>query len=74
MAVCETCKRSQHPIGMGCPDEPLRLGAVVIFREGVRQAQAEFALRILVDQGILEYVPTVNGFNPDWGGPVWYIP
>lgn len=53
-------------------------GTVLVFKPGVTQEQAEKRLKALSD--ILDgdyYVgskPRVETFNPEWGGPVWYIP
>jgi hypothetical protein len=63
-----------------------RLGAVLVFREGVSKADAEAALACI--QKFLEPsysfqpssgyvqtpVPAVREYDDDIGGPVWYIP
>lgn len=49
-----------------------KYGAVLVFRDGVSQEQAERALRQLGD--LLERPPHVQGYNPQYGEPVWYIP
>jgi hypothetical protein len=57
-----------------------RLGVVLVFKEGLDRAKAEGLIQKLVTEGYLDtsyYVeqkPTVNEFNPEYGGPVWYIP
>lgn len=57
-----------------------RLGAVIIFREGVTREKAEAMLRGMEDAEVVEGSHWVGGktpveeFNPEWGGPVWYIP
>lgn len=48
-----------------------QLGAVVVFKPGVNRALAEAMLATL--RGFIEPV-TVHEFDPDEGGPVWYIP
>jgi hypothetical protein len=47
-------------------------GTVLTFKPGVSKQEAELALRQI--QHLLEHRPSVNMFNPEWGGPVWYIP
>jgi hypothetical protein len=47
-------------------------GAVLVFKPGVTKEQAQAALKKLQD--LLEHTPHVNTFNPEWGGPVWYVP
>ncbi len=56
------------------PQEPAQeqLGAVLIFKPGLDRADAEKALEALRE--LLDYVPSVREFNPQWGSPVWYIP
>jgi hypothetical protein len=54
------------------PREERQLGAVVIFREGVTREQVEAALKLIAN--VTAGTPHVNGFNPEWGSPVWYIP
>lgn len=55
-----------------------RLGAVIIFQQSITQEQAEAALQNLEDAGIIETAfrgySRVNEFDPEYGGPVWYIP
>ena len=52
--------------------EPEQTGAVLVFKDGVSPEEAQKALAKLQD--ILQYQPNINTFNPNWGGPVWYIP
>jgi len=47
-------------------------GTVLVFKPGVTKRQAEEALRKI--ESLLESKPYVNTFDPEWGGPVWYIP
>ncbi len=47
-------------------------GTVLVFKPGVTKEQAQKALEKLRD--LLEHSPHVNTFNPEWGGPVWYVP
>lgn len=49
-----------------------QVGTVLVFKEGVTPDEAARRLALLRD--ILAYDPHINKFNPDWGGPVWYIP
>jgi len=53
-------------------NEKLQLGAVLVFKPSVTSEEAAKALKVL--EALLDYVPRVNEFNPDWGGPVWYVP
>lgn len=54
------------------PKENQQLGTVLVFRPGVTQKEAEEALKKLRE--VLQYEPNLHSFNPEWGGPVWYIP
>jgi hypothetical protein len=47
-------------------------GTVLVFKPGVTKNEASLALRQI--QHLLEHPPQVNMFDPEWGGPVWYIP
>jgi hypothetical protein len=47
-------------------------GAVIIFKPGVSKNEASLALRQI--QHLLDHPPSINMFNPEWGGPVWYVP
>lgn len=63
-----------------------KLGAVVVFKDGVTPEQAEAALLTIshmIEGGYKrkregEWVrtptPTVHSYDPDYGEPVWYIP
>ena len=53
-------------------DQNKQAGTVLVFKEGVSKEEAQKALDAL--KHLLAYTPRVNEFNPDWGGPVWYIP
>jgi len=52
--------------------KPTQAGTVLVFKPGVTQAQAEAALAKLLP--LLSSPPRVNMFDPEWGGPVWYVP
>jgi hypothetical protein len=53
-------------------------GTVLVFKKGVSKEEVKERLKALndiLDSGYyLRGQPTVREFNPDWGGPVWYIP
>ncbi len=60
-------------------------GAVVVFKEGTTKVEAQLALlnmtddggRCVVDAKTYESVgggEGIESFDPDEGGPVWYIP
>ena len=49
-----------------------QVGSVLVFKPGVSEEEARKALEALKD--MLDYQPSVNSFNPAWGGPVWYVP
>ena len=49
-------------------------GAVLVFRSGSPSDKIDAALKRLVDEGLIERPPVVHEFNPEWGGPVWYVP
>ncbi|GAG34756.1 unnamed protein product [marine sediment metagenome] len=51
---------------------PTRTGAVLVFKEGVNEEDAAKALEKL--KALLDHTPRVNTFDPEWGGPVWYVP
>lgn len=57
---------------------PTRYGTVLVFKKKVTKEQAEAALAKIADVIEMEYYvtkkPTVYEFNPEYGGPVWYIP
>jgi len=66
----------------------MRYGTVLVFKDGVSQAQAQKAVAALVDvldpKYFVQFDPVkgkyvsrpapVHAFNPEAGGPVWYIP
>jgi hypothetical protein len=56
-------------------------GALLVFKPGTGKDKAAEALRRLVAEGLIDMDyyggalgPTVQTFNPNYGGPVWYIP
>ncbi len=55
-----------------------RLGTVLVFKAGVTRAEVDAALAKLASVIDPDYYiakkPPVNEFNPDHGGPVWYVP
>lgn len=66
-----------------------QLGTVLVFKQGVSKAEAVEALKkiqsVLADDYHGRYdakagkfvssaLPPVNEFNPEHGGPVWYVP
>ena len=62
-----------------------RYGAVVVFKEGMSRPEAERALLNMADDGGRSAIDEetyrsvtrgnrVEKFDPDEGGPVWYIP
>lgn len=58
----------------------VRIGAVVVFGEGVDRQMAEAFLRNMEKRLVLDGSQWVDGvtpvheFDPRSGGPVWYIP
>lgn len=57
-----------------------KLGTVLVFADNISPDQAREILRRMMSSGFLDpkyYVsglPQVHEFDPDLGGPVWYIP
>ena len=57
-----------------------KVGAVIEFADGVSKEEAEKALKELVDKGLIDVEGNVekkvhvHEYEPEWGGPVWYIP
>lgn len=51
-----------------------QLGAVITFPKGTTLEEAQDILKSLYKGGDIDHVPLVNQFNPDHGGPVWYVP
>ena len=49
-----------------------QVGAVLVFKEGVSEKEAALALQKIKE--LLAGPPQIASFNPDWGGPVWYVP
>lgn len=59
--------------------EPVQLGTVIVFKPGTTKEQAKAAIERLKDVIDTDYYggmgkPSVSSFNPDHGGPVWYVP
>ena len=50
-----------------------RFGAVIVFKEGMTRAQAELIVDTLARKGLISETRP-RAFDPNWGGPVWYIP
>ena len=50
----------------------VRYGSVVVFNSGVTITAAQVALESI--QHLLDHPPMVNEFDPEMGGPVWYVP
>ncbi len=60
-----------------------RLGSVIVFKEGVTAEEAEAILLSLKDKVEIPIDWETNepsasrmlhSFNPNYGGPVWYVP
>ncbi len=55
-----------------------RLGAVLVFKPGTTHDEAVFALAQLDDLLDKDYYvggrPSINSFDEQYGGPVWYVP
>lgn len=57
-----------------------RRGAVIVFAQGVGIDKIQAAIDKMIAEGLIDrdyYVggrPPVHDFNPEHGGPVWYIP
>ena len=49
-----------------------QLGTVIVFKPEVSEEEAKKALAKLAK--LCQYQPSINTFNPEWGGPVWYVP
>lgn len=49
-----------------------QVGAVLVFKPGVTLEAATQALKDL--KALLEYPPTVQSFDPEYGSPVFYVP
>ena len=59
--------------------ESTQTGAVLVFKPGVTKEEAAKRLEALRDIVDLDYyypkgMPRINEFNPEHGGPVWYLP
>lgn len=50
----------------------LQLGAVLVFKPGTTVEEAQAALAKIRD--VVQHASGPHAFNPDWGGPVWYVP
>ena len=57
---------------------PQQAGVVLVFKMGITPEQAEKALERLKDVIDPDYYvggkANVQTFNPQWGGPVFYVP
>lgn len=52
-----------------------QFGTVLVFKQGLTKEEIEARLRQIADIVDEDYrQTTVHSFNPDWGGPVWYVP
>lgn len=56
-----------------------KVGAVLVFKDGVTEEQATNALKMLkdvLDENYWNHIKLglVQSFDPNYGGPVWYIP
>ena len=64
---------------MGMPKyNPTKVGAVIVFKDGTTEEQASDALEKLRDVLDENYwnkckLGTVQSFDPNYGGPVWYV-
>lgn len=52
---------------------PTKVGAVVTFPEGTTSAQVVALLEQLKEKSKIDGYE-VGIYDPNWGGPVWYIP
>jgi len=64
---CPECRALMQPVAT-------KMGVVLTFKEGVSQAAVERFLDIANAGDILDGVSSINEFDPEFGGPVWYIP
>ena len=48
-------------------------GAVIVFGEGVTPEMVDQALENLAKEIDIQH-DVIREFNPEYGGPVWYIP
>lgn len=48
-------------------------GALLVFNQDVSPERIAQWVNQLKEKGVLES-GGVYDFNPDWGGPVWYVP
>ena len=53
------------------PRAPKQVGAVITFPEGVTEADVRLALQHL---SVEIEGATISTYNPQYGGPVWYVP
>lgn len=49
-----------------------QVGVVLVFREGIDADEAQEAIDALDE--MLQGQPLVREFDPEYGGPVWYVP
>lgn len=61
---------SQHPKQPSQKNE--QAGVVLVFKPGITKERAELLLAVI--QHTLVEEPRVHMFNPEHGGPAWYIP
>jgi hypothetical protein len=50
----------------------VQVGCVLVFAKGMTKADAEKVLASIEEH--LDHTPSVEEFDPNVGGPVWYIP
>lgn len=51
-----------------------KYGIVIVFQDDVSKEQIKEAILWLKSQEIVESTSGIQSFNPDHGGPVWYVP
>jgi len=49
-------------------------GAVIVFPKHMTEDQVQDILSSLYNEGDIERVNAVRKFDPNYGGPVWYVP
>ncbi len=49
-------------------------GIVVTFAEGTTREEAEAQAKKIGESATVDNMTQVEEFNPDHGGPVWYVP
>lgn len=56
---------------------PPRMGTVIVFPPGMSRRDAEAVIQELVDHKLIDTRashPRIETFDPEMGGPVWYVP